>query len=199
MTTTFWLIRHGETNTIGKTITGRLPGVTLTDNGRRQVDLLVQALARAPIEVIYASPLQRTMETAEPLARARNLNILTCEAVNELDFGDWAGKSWGELRELPQWRRFNTLRSSTPIPNGELMLDVQARIVREFECMRQRHPDQHIAIVTHSDIVKAAVAHFTGIPLDLFHRFEIAPASFSTIALDDHGPRLLRLNCTVEL
>ena len=199
MTTTFWFIRHGETDTIGKTITGRLPGVHLNANGRRQAELLAQALAPVPFQAVYAIPLERTRETAEALARARNLDILTCEAANELDFAGWAGKTWSELREIPEWHRFNHLRSSTPIPEGELMLEVQVRIVREMESMRHRHPDQQIAIVTHSDVIKSAVAHFAGIPLDFFQRFDIAPASFSTLALDDHGPRLLRLNSTVQL
>lgn len=199
MTTTFWLIRHGETDTIGKTITGRLPGVHLNANGRRQAALLAQALERVPLQAIYSSPLERAVETAEPLAQARRLNILTCEAANELDFAGWAGRTWSELREYPLFHRFNAFRSSTPIPSGELMLEVQVRMVRAMDCMRQRHGGQEVAILTHSDVIKAVVSHFLGVPLDFFHRFEIAPASFTTLALDEDGPRLLRLNSTVEL
>jgi probable phosphoglycerate mutase len=199
MTTTFWLIRHAETDAVGKTVSGRLPDVHLNSNGRRQAELLAQALARVPLASIYTSPLERALETAEPLARARNLNIRTCEAVNELDFAEWAGKPWSELDPLPEWQRFNAVRSLAPAAGGELMLDVQARIVRELECMRRRHPDQHVAIVSHADILKAAIAHVAGIPIDLFQRIEISPASFSTITLAEHGPKILRLNQTVEL
>ena len=127
------------------------------------------------------------------------MSIRTCEAVNELDFGEWAGKPWLALDPLPEWRRFNSLRSLEPAAGGELMLEAQARIVHEMECMRRRHPDQHVAIVSHADIIKAAIAHVGGFPLDLFQRIEISPASFSTIALAEQGPGILRLNATVEL
>lgn len=197
--TTFWLIRHAETDTAGNTITGRLPGVHLNAKGRRQVELLVAAMAAAPLHSIYTSPLERARETAEPLARTRNLSILTCEAAIEVDFGDWSGKTWRELDSLPQWRRFNTLRSSTPAPGGELMLDVQARIVRELESMRRRHPDQQVALVSHGDIIRSAVAHYAGIPIDLVERIEISTASITMMTLDEQQPRVLTVNRTVEL
>lgn len=199
MTTTFWLIRHGETNTVGQIISGRLPGVHLNPNGRRQAEMLEPALARVPLGSIYSSPLERAMETAQPLARARSLSVLPCEAANEVDFGEWSGKPWSELERLPEWRRFNTFRSGTPAPGGELMLEVQARIVRELECLRRRHPDQHVAIVTHADVIRSALAHYAAIPVDLFQRIEISPASFSTLALEAGGAQILRVNGTVEL
>lgn len=191
--TTFWLIRHGETDVIGKVITGRLPGVHLTASGRSQAEALARKLAGARLEAIYSSPLERARETAEPLARATGLEIQLCEAANEVQFGEWSGKALTELEGLPEWRRFNTLRSTSVIPGGELMLDVQTRIVKEMECMRRR-PESRVAIVSHGDVIKAAVAHFAGIPLDLFHRIEISPASLSMISLDDHGPSILRVN-----
>jgi len=117
-----------------------------------------------------------------------------CEAVNEIEFGEWTGMSFAELEPLPEWRRFNTLRSSTPIPGGELMLDVQARIVDRMECLRRMHPDSVVAVVSHADVIRAAIAHFAGIPLDLFHRLEISPASLSILSLDEYGPRILGLN-----
>ena len=137
------------------------------------------------------------METAEPVAHAKNLRIQVCEAANELQFGEWTGKSFAELDPLPEWHRFNTLRSSARIPGGELMLEVQARIVNEMECMRRRHPNSHVAIVSHGDVIKAAVAHFAGIPLDLFHRIEISPAGVSTLLVGNWGAKIFSLNETV--
>jgi broad specificity phosphatase PhoE len=168
--------------------------VHLNVAGRRQAEALVRQLTKAPLTAIYSSPLERALETAEPLARARNIRIQLCEAVNEVQFGEWSGKSFTELHQLPEWQRFNTARSSTPIPGGELMLEVEARVVSEMECMCRRHADRHVAIVSHADVIKAAVAHFAGIPLDLFHRLEISPASISVVALDEHGPQVLRVN-----
>lgn len=197
--TTFLLIRHAETDTAGNTITGRLPGVHLNANGKRQAELLASALSPAPLKAIYASPLERAQETAAPLAKAKHLNILTCEEASEVDFGEWTGKTWRELEALPAWRRFNTLRSTTPAPGGELMLDVQARIVRTLEMLRHRHPDQEIAIVSHGDIIRSAVAHYAGIPIDLFDRIEISTASITVMTLDEQRARFLTINRTVEL
>ena len=79
------------------------------------------------------------------------------------------------------------------------MLDVQARIVRELESMRRRHPDQQVAIVSHGDIIRSAVAHYAGIPIDLVERIEISTASITMMTLDEQQPRVLTVNRTVEL
>lgn len=110
--------------------------------------------------------------------------------------GEWTGLSFEELEQRPEWRRFNTVRSLTRIPAGELMLQTQARMVSELECLRRRHPEQVVAVVSHGDVVKGAVAHFAGVPLDLFHRIEIAPASVSVVGLGEHGPYIQRVNDT---
>ena len=196
--TTFWLIRHAETDAIGNFLAGRLPGVHLNATGRRQAERLAVRLAPAPFSAIYSSPLERAAETAEPLARAKKLQVQPCEAANEIDFGDWTGKSFHALEPVPEWRRFNQLRSSAAIPGGELMLRVQTRMVGELECIRRRHPGRQVALFGHGDPIKAALAHYAGIPLDLFHRIEISPASVSVLALDEWGPRILRLNDTGE-
>jgi broad specificity phosphatase PhoE len=127
------------------------------------------------------------------------LNVQPCEAANEIDFGEWTGKSFEELEPLPAWRRFNRLRSIARIPGGESMPEAQIRMVSELECMRRRHPGQHVALFSHGDPIKAAIAHCAGIPLDLFHRIDIAPASVSVVSLDESGPRILRVNDTGEL
>nr|MDQ2899794.1 histidine phosphatase family protein [Acidobacteriota bacterium] len=93
-------------------------------------------------------------------------------------------------------RRFNTQRSMTRISGGELMLEVQSRVLTEIETLRARHPDGCVAIVSHMDVIKAAIAHFAGIHLDLLFRFEIAPASVSIVEVSEHGPRILLLNDT---
>lgn len=199
MKTTFWLIRHAETAGTGKTLTGRLPGVHLSPNGLRQADLLVQALRQVSLQAVYASPLERTMETARLLAEARNLSVVPCKAANEVDYGEWAGKNWIELQPSALWRRFNEQRSVTAPPGGELMLQIQARIIRAMAEMRVQYPDQHVAIVSHGDVIRSAVAHLAGIPLDLLNRIEISLASFSTIEWHEDGPRVLRLNQTAEI
>ncbi len=110
--------------------------------------------------------------------------------------GEWAGSSFDRLQQDSEWRRFNSLRSVTRAPGGELMLETQARIVSELECLRGRHPEQVVAVVSHADVIKAAVAHFAGAPLDLFHRIEISPASVSVVSLDERSIGIQRVNDT---
>lgn len=110
--------------------------------------------------------------------------------------GEWTGLSFAQLDARPEWRRFNTVRSMSRIPGGELILETQARIITELEALRCRHPGQIVAVVSHGDVIKGAVAHFTGTPLDLLPRIEISPASVSVVALGDHAPYVQRINDT---
>ncbi len=197
--TVFLLIRHGSTDMLGQTIAGRMPGVHLNPEGVNQAQRLSERLADAPIERIYCSPIERTLETAAPLASRLRLEIEVKEAFTEVDFGDWTGGAIQELGTIPKWRQFNLFRSGSRIPGGEMLVEVQSRMVAEMEKLRELLPDSTVAIVSHGDVIKSALAHYAGIPLDLFLRIEISPASVSIISVDDHGPRILCVNDTGEL
>lgn len=197
--TTFLLIRHGHTDWIGRAIAGHTPGVGLSATGRDQAEALVQRLLHISIDALYSSPLQRTTETAQPLGLARGLTVEARPRLIEVDFGEWTGMTMADLDKDPRWNKFNTLRSVCRAPGGDLMLDVQSRMVDEMERLRLDHEGQTVAVVSHQDSIKAALAHYLGIPLDLFHRFEIGPASVSIVQLADWGPRVLTINNTGEL
>jgi probable phosphomutase (TIGR03848 family) len=197
--TTLLLIRHGHTDWIGRAIAGHTPGVALSVDGRNQAERLVERLRAVPLAAIYSSPLQRTLETAQPLAQARNLPVQTRDRLIEVNFGEWTGMTMADLEKDPRWDRFNRLRSAARAPGGDLMLDVQSRMVDEMEDLRLRHTGETVAVVSHQDSIKAALAHYLGVPLDLFHRFEIGPASVSVVQLADWGPRILAVNSTGEL
>jgi probable phosphomutase (TIGR03848 family) len=188
------LIRHAHHDYLGRAIAGRLAGVSISAQGRAEAAALTERLAGAGIAAIYSSPLERARQTAEPLARRLGLRIEICQPLSELDFGDWTGRTMAELEADPAWRRFNTQRAATRPPGGELMLEVQARMVAELERIRRLHPDASVAVVSHGDVIRAAVLHYAGIPLDFYSRIEIYPASISIIELDENGPRLIRLN-----
>lgn len=197
--TTIFLIRHGHTDWIGKAIAGHTPGVGLSDAGRQQAADLPRRLAHVPIRAIYASPLQRTCETAEPLARALNLPVQHRPRLIEVNFGEWTGRTMSDLDRDPRWHKFNTQRSTTRAPGGDLMLDVQSRMADELDELRVRHTGETVAVISHQDSIKAAIAHYAGIPLDLFHRFEIQPASVSVLRLADWGPQIVTINNTGNL
>ena len=192
--TTFLLIRHGHTEWIGKALAGHTPGVALSAAGRDQAAALPSRIAQYPIRAVYSSPLQRTIETATPLAAALGLEVRTSDRLIEVNFGEWTGKTMAELDGDPLWQRFNGLRSITRAPGGDGMLDVQSRMVDELETLRRAHPSETVAVVSHQDSIKAALAHYLGIPLDLFHRFEIGPASVSELRLAEWGPQIASVN-----
>lgn len=183
--TTIVFVRHGMTDTVGRTLAGRTPGVHLNAEGQRQADDLARRLADRSFAAIYSSPLERARETATPLAAAARLEVRIADGATEVDFGDWTGRTMSDFETDPRWRAFNTARSITAPPGGESMLDVQARIVRAVLELRSAHKGRTIAIVSHGDVIRAAICYFAGIPIDLCQRIEIRPASISTVQVWD--------------
>jgi len=194
----FLLIRHAAIDGLGRRIAGRAPGLGLNPAGRDQAERLAGRLVPKTIHAVYASPQQRAIETAEPIARALGLPMQIAAELDEIDFGDWTGKSYEELALLPEWRAFNLLHSSMRIPNGELLLEAQGRVVGFMGRLSERDRERTVALVSHGDVIRVALAHHLGIPIDFIMRFEIAPASVSAVEIHTEGPRVLWLNNLAE-
>jgi broad specificity phosphatase PhoE len=192
--TQFFLIRHGAHDLQDKVFVGRSPGVHLSAKGREEAERLAERLAGTAIAALYASPRERARETAQPLAARLGLTVAVEAALDELDLGDWTNREMASLAGDEWFRRFNALRSLTPPPGGEWALDVQHRAVAFIERLRRERPDETVAVVSHSDVIKAAIAYYLGVPLDLFRRIEVAPGSLSLLEVADWGARLLLLN-----
>jgi broad specificity phosphatase PhoE len=190
MTATLYLVRHGEHTLPPGTLAGRLPGIYLSERGKAQARALARRLAATPIAVVYASPLERTRETAAAIAAPHRLPVSILEQAIEIDFGGWAGMSFAELEGDPHWRRWNEQRSLARCPGGETMIEAQARIVDELHAVARRCDGLAVAVVSHGDVIKAAVAWWLGIPLDLFQRLDIAIGSLTVAELGDGGPFL---------
>ncbi|MFO0753153.1 MAG: histidine phosphatase family protein [Thermodesulfovibrionales bacterium] len=197
--TIFLLIRHGTTDSLGRTLAGWQPGVHLNGQGRREAEELAERLAAFSPAALYCSPLDRALETAAPLASRWGIPVQVCEGVGEIRFGEWTGVDFPALSAFPAWKRFNEFRSGTRIPGGEMIGEVQVRMIAEMERMRGLHPEGRVVVVSHGDVIKAAIAYYAGIPLDLMRRIEISPASVSGFALDEYGPVLLCVNHTGAL
>ncbi len=181
---------------VGKRIAGRLKAVHLNEEGRNQAKHLAERLRAVPIQAIYSSPIERAIETAEPLAQIQQLEVAVHQDLIELDFGEWTGAAIQDLESDHRFQLFNTFRSATQIPSGEWMSSAQVRMVNCLQELCCRHPDQTIAVVSHGDLIKAAVAHYAGIHLDLFQRIEIDPASVSIIEVYPETARIKLLNGT---
>jgi probable phosphoglycerate mutase len=184
------------TSRVGKGLTGWLPGHSLDETGRRQADDLASRLAAAPLSAIYSSPLERAVETAAPLARRLGLEVQLREDFGEVRFGEWQGKDFGEIKQDSRWNLFNSYRSFTRAPQGELMLETQARMVRGLLNVVETHTDQTIAVFSHADAIKSALMHFLGMPLDFHHRLEILPAYISILDFYPELPLIKVVNST---
>lgn len=196
--TVLFLIRHASCSGLGLTLWGRTANITLDLKGELQAQRLAERFKDVKLDAIYSSPMERALQTAEPLARNANLEVKESQALNEIDFGDWTGKTFDELSSDDVWRRFNTRRSATAIPGGESFLEVQNRIVKELNTIASRHVNGRVAVVTHADVIRAAVLNFSGMPVDLIERIEISPCSVTAVALDDERVTLLTINNTSE-
>jgi len=197
--TRFLLIRHASCGLKSEMIAGWMSGVHLTDVGKKQAESLAVRLAPAHLAAIYSSPLERAQETAEPIARLAHLEITLRERLGEVRCGDWTGAKFSELDHLKEWKQFESFRSSVRIPNGEAMVEVQARVVAEMLEIEKQHEGATVAIVSHGDVIRCALAHFAGIPIDLSLRIQIDAGSISVIELGEWGPRIVKLNATSKL
>ena len=191
------LVRHGQTPTTGKLLPGRAPGLHLSDAGQGQAKAVAERLAAVPkIAAIYVSPLERTRETAAPLAAALGMKTKVDRGLLEVDIGDWTGMDFKTVRKAPEWKLVHQYPSGFRFPGGESFVEMQTRMVSTLERLHRAHPGETIVVVSHADTIKAAVAHALGTHLDLFQRIVISPCSVSAVAYGDAGPMVLSVNTT---
>ena len=194
MTTTIFLVRHGSTDHLGHRISGRMEGVGLNPLGRDEAERAARRLSAEGVEALYASPLQRTAETAAPIAAALSLEAQTDDRLLEIDFGQWTGQAFAELEGDPRWRDWNTARASTRAPGGETMDEVQARLSDFVAEVRRRHPDGRVCAVSHADVIKALLAEALAFSMDRHSALEISPGSVSALCAGDWGMKVLSVN-----
>jgi probable phosphomutase (TIGR03848 family) len=198
------LVRQGLTPTTGKVLPGRAPGLHLADQGREQAKAVAERIValqseQRRIAAVYASPLERTQETAAPIARALGLRVRRAKGLLEAEFGDWTGAELKRLSKLPEWRTVQRNPSGFRFPGGESFTEMQTRITSEIDRIRAAHPGETVVAVSHADPIKAAVAHAMGTHLDLFQRIVVSPCSVSAVLYSVDGPVVLAVNSTGDL
>jgi broad specificity phosphatase PhoE len=192
------LIRHGENDYVGKRLAGRLPGVHLNERGRLQALALVPVLYRAPIKAIYSSPLERAVETAQPLAQALGLEITMAPGLHEMDSGKFAGRTIKSLARLKAWKNALANPATVSFPGGENFAQAQKRAIDELQAIVAAHPEDVVACFTHADVIRLVSAYYLQLPLEGFHRLSADTASITMIVIPKEGPaHILRLNQTV--
>lgn len=191
------LVRHGKTPTTGAQLPGRAPGLHLSALGLEQADKAasrISNLARA--SAVYASPMERTQETAAPIAKAIKRKVRIDRGLLECDFGEWTGKDLAKLRKLPEWEAVQRYPSSFRFPGGESFSEMQTRMVDTLHRLVAKHPGETVVAVSHADPIKAAVADSMGTHLDLFQRIVVSPCSISAVLYGSAGPAVLTVNST---
>ncbi len=194
MTATFLLVRHAAHEEIGRVLSGRAAGVALAEDGVAQARRLADRMKRESIAAVLTSPIQRAAETAAILGSALGLAPKPLEAFTEIDFGAWTGRSFDSLKDDPECRLWNEARSRARPPGGESIQEVQERAVSALESLRRAHAGLAVVVVSHADVIRAALAHYLGLPLDNLLRLEISPASVSTLAVGDWGGKVVTVN-----
>jgi probable phosphoglycerate mutase len=195
--TTLFLVRHGLTAQTGHVLYGRTPGIPLDHRGAAQAAELVQRFEGIRVTAIYSSPLERCVQTVEPLGAARRLDVRHDPALLEMDAGAWTGRSLGQLRRLKAWRTVQQTPSAFVFPGGgEAFADAQARVVTGLERIARRHRNGRVVVATHGDIARIVLAHYAATPLDEFQRIVIDTAAVSVLQLGGPRPYVVLVNDT---
>jgi probable phosphoglycerate mutase len=190
------LVRHAVTAHTGPLLSGRLAGVDLSDKGVDQADAAAARLAVLPVAAVYASPIERTTQTAERIAKHHGLDVQPLPGVIEADYGDWTGGKIAELAKTDEWKVVQVAPSRARFPGGESIREMQSRTVAALDEVMAAHPHQTVVVVSHADPIKSAIAYYTGMHLDLFQRVHVAPASVTVIDFHPYGAMLVKCNDT---
>jgi probable phosphomutase (TIGR03848 family) len=192
--TTFFFVRHGVTSHTGRKLSGWLPGIHLTKEGIAQAEAVADRLRHTPLKAVYSSPIDRTIETARPIAMRHGLDVETREDLGEVRYGRWTNRSFKSVQRTRLWSVVQSWPSGARFPEGEALQQVQIRALEELDRIRQEHPKEAVCCVSHADVIRLVVAHYLGTHIDLFQRIAIGPGSITVVAVGDGGPRVLAVN-----
>ncbi len=187
--TTILLVRHAAHDLLDQVLVGRMPGVQLSAEGIDAARRLARRLARQGVTRVHTSPRERAVETGRIIARTARVPFEISFALDEIDLGTWTGLSFEELSKEGSWAFWNMLRSIAHPPDGETMRQVQDRIVRYLERVHAAHRGGRIALVSHAEVIRAAVMHCQGLSLDRYSEVQIAPTGVVALTIDENGAR----------
>lgn len=192
---TLILARHGETDVIGKKLTGRISGIHLNANGRTQALGIAAQLKNIQISAIFSSPLERALETARPLSEAAGIPISPHNGLTEINFGAWQGRPYRQLEKLKLWQTIHTNPSTVTFPAGESFITAQQRMVASLEEIVSAMGEKDTVVCfSHCDPIRLAVAYFLNMALDDFQRLSIEPGSLSRVTFQKNKPCLGQIN-----
>jgi broad specificity phosphatase PhoE len=196
---TVFLLRHGQTawNKQGR-VMGRTQ-VPLDTDGIQQIQKIAPLIAMLELDGIYTSPLRRAVQTAKVVAHGTNLPIRKSEGLNEITFGDWAGRHFDDLIDDELYRRFIKSPAKTVLPGGETISDVQRRGLSVINEAAQKVPGGRFLLVSHGDVIRAILSHYMKLPLNEYRRLRIDNGSLSALQTDRRWAEIKYVNYLAEI
>jgi broad specificity phosphatase PhoE len=196
--TRLWLVRHAEVETRYRHTFGGRINMNLSRRGREQAGKLAAYLRSQTFDAIYASPMKRVQQTLAPVLKNGALPPIILPGLREVDFGDWTGYNWEEVRKKFGVHPYDWLDEIElgAVPNGETGVQFRARVEPcLFEIIR-RHPGGTAAIFCHGGVIRMMLAILLELPLPKTNAFEIEYASVTQVALHPHLNAIELLNFT---
>jgi len=187
------LVRHGHHDEVGRVLSGR-SSIALNRRGRAQAEALVSKFSEMELGTVHSSPRLRALETAAPIAQAHGLAIDIAPALDEIDFGAFAGREFSELDGDPAWHRWNAERAHWRCPGGETMGEVVARAEGLLFSLTEAGRAAPVVCVTHCDVIRGIVAHALGWPMEKMFALRCDPASLTTLAVARGTVKIISLD-----
>jgi probable phosphoglycerate mutase len=193
--TVILLIRHGETDWVSKRLQSRLPGIDLNGTGKKQAQEVADALEALPIKAIYSSPIERAMQTAQPLADRKGLPVEIHPGLIEMDYGIFAGKTFKQLWRMNAWKKMVDPDNTEPFPGGDSIASANERVVNAIIDISSRWQEKDmVACFTHADQVRLTLAHYLQMPEGEFHKLEVNTCSVSIVKVWEDKALVLQMN-----
>lgn len=188
------LIRHGQTDwNAGRKVMGRQP-IGINAVGERQLRALASALRTHAVHAIYASPTARTQQSAALIAENYAVPVQEIPEFVEIDYGDWVNEPFANVESQEIFSDYLLRPSQMQIPGGERPREVLERVQRGLARLREQHDGARVVVVSHADVIKAALLHVLGAPLDQWQQLHIDNGSLSVVRYHAHGPRVATAN-----
>ncbi len=200
MSTTLYLVRNAATAcAVERKLLGRLDQ-PLNDVGRQQLAVLSERFARIEITDVIASPLLRTLDTAQAIAAPHGLGVARDVRLIDVELGSWEGRSIDEVERTKEYEQFRVQPLARIVPDVESLAEVRTRVLASIEqILADSELGAKIVVVTHSVPIRLAVAHFLGMDPADFYRLRISPASISVVRWEETRPSVFSLNHTAHL
>ena len=185
--TKVYVVRHGQTAwNLEEVFRGRAD-IPLDDTGKKEVHLAGEALKHETIHAVYSSPLSRSMETAENIAKFQEIDVVPLDEIIDISYGDWEGKPLADVQEkFPDlYERWLKAPHTVRFPNGETLEEVGDRTMGAVKRLVAQHKDENIALVAHRVPNKVICCALIGIDYSNFWRIQQDTASTNLFTYKD--------------